>query len=211
MNDDLCGLKIGRLLVIEKVEVKNKNSMYKCDCDCGNTVVVSRPNLRNNHTKSCGCLSKETTSTRSSTHKMSKTKLYSVWNAMTNRCKKCNGYADRNITVCKEWEKSDNFLNWAISNGYREGLTIDRINNDGNYEPNNCRWVDMIVQNNNKRKFWRHERNIDKGVSFDKTRNKYIGQITINRKLYSKRFSILEDAKLWRISMINKAVNQHRR
>ncbi|RRC92739.1 hypothetical protein EII25_03435 [Erysipelotrichaceae bacterium OH741_COT-311] len=137
--------------------------MWECNCDCGNKTEVIQENLLNGHTKSCGCASsKYTMGERMKTHGMSNTRLYYVWKAMKARCSNPNveqypNYGGRGIFVCAEWMSSfDNFKEWALLNGYDSNAefgkcTIDRINPDGNYEPSNCRWVDMKVQANNKR------------------------------------------------------------
>lgn len=135
---------------------KGTHKYYNCKCICGTSKVVRINDLRSGNTKSCGCYKSKTTSKRISTHGMSKTKLYKKWKDMRRRCnnpnRKCyKNYGGRGIKVCKEWEEDFmNFYNWAMENGYDEDLTIDRVDNDGNYEPNNCRWITRKEQNNNK-------------------------------------------------------------
>lgn len=114
-------------------------------------------NLKSNKSKSCGCLRTEKTIQRSTTHNLRHTKLYEVWKTMKQRCfnpnnKHFNKWGGRGITVCVEWKNNfQSFYEWSMNNGYKEGLSIDRINNNGNYEPSNCRWADKIVQCNNTR------------------------------------------------------------
>lgn len=154
---DLTGKRFGRLSVIEKSSSdKNGCPKWKCVCDCGNEVIVYGHSLRYGVTKSCGCLAKEKSSERLSVHNLSKNKLHSVWSNMKYRCTNPNAkaykhYGERGITVCDEWNDFLNFYNWAINNGYEEGLSIDRIDVNGNYEPSNCRWVTSEIQANNQR------------------------------------------------------------
>lgn len=158
---DLVGQRFGRLTVIEKVKSNDKNSRWLCQCDCGNNVSISRVHLMNGHVQSCGCYRKEVAAENSHVlkmkHGLSEVKLYGVWANMKYRCYNphCKAYKDyggRGISVCPEWLSGfTGFYSWAIGAGYKEGLSIDRINNDGNYEPSNCRWVTMKIQSANRR------------------------------------------------------------
>lgn len=161
--NNLTGKKFGRLSVIKYYgSNKNKRALWLCKCDCGNNVEVLGSHLRSNHTKSCGCLQKESCKKiiHKPKHGMIHTRIYRIWNSIKNRTNENSkykttlykNYSGRNIKMCDEW-KNDfvAFHNWAMTNGYKEGLTIDRINCDGDYEPNNCRWVTMKKQQNNKR------------------------------------------------------------
>lgn len=167
---DLTGQKFERLTVLGiayKKHNKSKNGkntgltyFYKCKCDCGNETIVSARNLRTGNTKSCGCLGKEIrrkTIENGTKHNLHKTRLYRIWCQMKTRCFCVNSpsykyYGGRGITVCYEWQIDFlNFYNWAINNNYSDNLSIDRINVDGNYEPNNCRWATTKEQALNKR------------------------------------------------------------
>ena len=154
---DLTNQKFGKLLVLEKAITQNEKVMWKCLCDCGNIVFVKGVNLKNNRTKSCGCIKMEVLLKRNTKHSQRHTKLYEVWKTMKQRCynpnnKSYKNYGGRGISICDEWKNNFmSFYNWSIENNYKEGLSIDRINVNGNYEPSNCRWTTRVVQQNNTR------------------------------------------------------------
>ncbi len=159
---DLTGKRFGRLTVIEKSESKNGFASWLCECDCGEKCVVCGRALRIGKTKSCGCLRRETTAKTRKKHGKKNSRLYRIWTAMKARCtnpqnKRYIHYGGRGIKVCSEWMNSfEAFYEWAMENGYkpdakRGECTIDRINNDGDYCPANCRWATTAEQNQNKR------------------------------------------------------------
>lgn len=154
---DMIGKKIGRLTVVERAEnTKQGTTQWKCICECGNEVVILGSNLRQGRTKSCGCYQKECAKKRITTHGETKTRLFTVWQKIKDRCynenhKSYKDYGGRGISMCDSWKDSfEAFRDWAIENGYSDDLTIDRIDVDGNYEPSNCRWVTQKEQQNNR-------------------------------------------------------------
>lgn len=159
----LTGKRFGRLLVLGRVEnhrTKGGKSQvqYKCQCDCGNIIVARGESLCSGNTKSCGCYEHDVHIAMNTTHGKTGIRLYRIWQGMKQRCyyKKSTYYKDyggRGISICDEWKNDFQvFYNWAMSHGYSDKLSIDRINVDGNYEPSNCRWATNSEQQLNKRK-----------------------------------------------------------
>lgn len=162
-SNDLTGKRFGRLVVIEKCPVahtKSGNTVFKwkCQCDCGNVVNAVHSNLVKGATNSCGCYQKELAAERFSKHGKRNTRLYAIYYNMKSRCynknnKRYGSYGGNGIEICEEWlEDFMNFYNWSMSHGYRDDLSIDRIDVNGNYCPENCRWSDQEQQSNNQRK-----------------------------------------------------------
>lgn len=156
-KNDLTGRRFGKLVAISSIYDREKKlTLWKCQCDCGNICFVRANSLVHGRTNSCGCLRKDSNIKKNTTHGLSKTSLYYAWHSMKARCYNANDhnyprYGKRGITVCDEWKNSfENFRDWAMLNGYKNGLSLDRIDNDGNYCPNNCRWTTTKVQNNNR-------------------------------------------------------------
>ncbi|CAK7030495.1 MAG: hypothetical protein ENTA_03295 [Enterocloster clostridioformis] len=155
---NLQGQRFGRLTVIEYAgKDKNCRALWKCKCDCGNETTVSSLLLLQNKTQSCGCLHTEQLKARSTKHGQRHTRLYRIWMHMKYRCSPAakgihrRRYYEKGIRVCEDWEKSFiDFYNWAMLEGYTDDLTIDRIDNNGDYEPSNCRWITQKAQCSNR-------------------------------------------------------------
>lgn len=158
---ELAGQEFGRLLVLyDTSERKDRKIVWHCRCDCGNEVDVIGRSLTAGHTKSCGCLQRQRAAEANTTHGMNRQgerhSIYGVWATMLQRCENPNvsayrNYGGRGITVCNEWHDPQVFIEWALSNGWQKGLSIDRIDNDAGYSPDNCRWVTRKVQARNMR------------------------------------------------------------
>lgn len=160
---DLSGRRFGRYVVLKRAGTdNNRNALWLCRCDCGSERIVRGKDLRSGVIMSCGCYHRELVRDMFTTHGSSRSRLYHVWDGMIGRCYRKNSdnydwYGGRGITVCDEWRNNfQAFQDWAIANGYDEDATrgqctIDRIDNDKGYSPDNCRWITHEAQQQNKR------------------------------------------------------------
>lgn len=164
---DLTGHKFGKLTVLKLAYTKNGNAYWHCICECGANKIIKARYMKNGRTKSCGCYFSEIKARdmailgkKNATHGDSRvgkrSRLYSLWVPMIQQCENKNttnymNYGGRGISVCPEWHNYMVFKEWALSNGYADNLSVDRIDVNGNYCPENCRWTTMKEQNNNKR------------------------------------------------------------
>ena len=155
-NNNFTGQRYGKLLVIHEAGRINGGVAWFCRCDCGEATTVRGTRLTAGKVNSCGCMKNRPR------HAMNRSRVYSIWRGMKTRCFNKNhrafqDYGGRGIQVCERWRTFENFF--ADMGNPADGLTLDRINNDGNYEPGNCRWATWAEQANNRRKA-RHSRHV---------------------------------------------------
>lgn len=177
-----------RLTVLEELSVSaHGNRRVLCKCECGEEKVFLLSGVRSGNTKSCGCLKREYLQRKNSTHGMSGTPLYRVWCQMKQRCendidKAYKNYGERGITVSGEWKEFEVFYKWAIESGYEKGLTIERVDVNGNYSPKNCVWIPFENQSKNRR--------TNNYITFNgetKTLSQWSRDLKINRKTICDR------------------------
>lgn len=156
---DLTGQRFGMLTAISEVsERKDGKVMWLCKCDCGKLHITPGTRLLNDKVHSCGCLRYKRAAESLTKHGKRHSRLYSIWTNMRNRCylessTEYKRYGARGIRVCDEWRDNfQTFYDWAMANGYQDNLTLDRIENNGNYEPSNCRWATSKEQGRNTRR-----------------------------------------------------------
>lgn len=160
-HQDLAGQRFGRLTAIEP-SGRDKNSravIWKCKCDCGSVQYARSSSLNAGEVRSCGCLQRDVVAELNTTHGLSggrdqTNRLYRIWRNMKQRCTNPNAtkyelYGGRGIKVCDGWQEYEPFHEWATSNGYDDALTLERVDRDGHYEPNNCTWVSYKAQARN--------------------------------------------------------------
>jgi hypothetical protein len=162
---NITGKRFGRLIALQYMGLRNplkKDDKWECICDCGIKVLVSGAKLRSGHTKSCGCLVADScrdVGKSCKTHGQSYSTLYSIWQGMKKRCSRIKNsnfiwYGGRGVSICPEWKNFENFFEWNKllgEKGYKKGLSLDRINNEMGYSPENCRWTTAVTQGRNKR------------------------------------------------------------
>lgn len=182
MNQLTLEQDLGLRFATNKSKSKTRFGLYRCSC--GNTKKCQMNSVKNNLTKSCGCLLGK----HKVTHNMSRHRLNRIFNNMIQRTTNVknthyNNYVALGITVCEEWKNNRSlFFEWAFQNGYADGLTIDRINVNGNYEPSNCRWTTMDIQIQNSRLLRSTNSTGYKGIEFNKLNNKWRARICVNYK-----------------------------
>lgn len=210
----MVGNKYNRLTVVSYLGMKSdgyRNRPYLlCLCDCGAEVELNASLVEKGKTKSCGCLQREKAREAKTKHGLSDDILYNAWSNIRQRCFNKNKndykhYGGRGVTVCDEWNNSfESFYNWSINNGWDKGLEIDRINNDGNYEPSNCQWITQ-----QKNKSYGKRRNSSKnktgsvGVYKHNGYDKYVSNVSVNgNRYYLGVFNTIEDAIMARENKI---------
>lgn len=205
LDKRLVGSKINKLTIIDIF--RTDKTFVKCICDCGKEKIIQLSCIKNGLTKSCGCIREEYRELMKKHHSKTYKRLYNIWSNIKQRCLNKNnrdykkGY--KNKGVYQDWvENFNNFYNWSINNGYKDNLTIDRIDGDKGYFPDNCRWVDMFVQASNKR-LSKFNKTGYSGIDYRKEIGKYISRIAHQKKRYYLGcFDNLNDAVNARLKFI---------
>lgn len=176
---------LGMVYATDKSKAKRRYGIYKCGY-CGKEFKACTANIKNNHTKSCGCYQIKMASTSNKKHGFTKSRFYVCWADMRKRVLNINNiaynnYGGRGIKICDRWLKFENFMSDMYST-YKEGLTLDRIDVNGNYEPSNCRWANIYTQARNTKEIRVNNTSGYRGVTFDKKSGKFLCQIGVNKK-----------------------------
>lgn len=198
-KNDLTNRRYGKVLVVERLEAdEHGDTLYRCKCDCGNEFFARQSNLVRGHSLSCGKIGCKKTN---KTHGLRSTELYKKYYDIRTRCNNKNNasYGGRGIKLCEEWSGENGFLRfaeWSFANGYKEGLSLDRIDVNGNYEPSNCRWVTWEIQAKNKRPLPQNTTGVAGVYHKD---GKYAANISVNGKRYHLgTFTTIEEAAMAR-------------
>ena len=174
------GTVFGSWEIIKEEEQINKQRYFNCLClKCNREKIVALRHIKYGNSTQCLSCSN---SKNNKIHGESTTRLYIEWNNMRRRCRNEKNYINNNIVVCEEWLDYLTFKQWSLLNGYKSNLTLDRINNNQGYNANNCRWTTYQVQAENQRHLKSTNTSGYKGVSFNKNRNKFVAQISVNKK-----------------------------
>jgi hypothetical protein len=178
---------LGMLYATTASKERKRYGIYKCECGAEFKAITTQ--VKNGHTKSCGCLQKKKAAEAQTTHGLSRHPLYMTWKKMVSRCHSEKSsdykyYGARGITVCDEWKNNfKDFYTWSLSNGYSEDLSIDRRDNDLGYAPSNCRWTTQSKQSQNTRTLRSNNTSGYRGVSFHKGAGKWQVAICVERKV----------------------------
>jgi len=186
---DLTGKVFERLTVIRELDTTRSGVRWECRCECGKVTKVLSNDLRSGKTLSCGCY-KIDIHRKIKGESIHSSRIYRIWEGMNQRCYNKNhtsyyNYGGRGISICNEWKDSATFYDWAINNGYEDELTIDRIDNNGNYCPDNCRWITRKEQLNNKR--------TNKMITYNnktQTISQWANELEINKNTIRKRIRL---------------------
>lgn len=210
-NCDFVGVRFNKLVVVKKFNSNDGRTRWECLCDCGKITVVQQYYLKTNHTKSCGCERIKSIIERSKKHGYSNERFYDVWRNMIKRCndKKCasyKNYGKRGIKVCNEWLDLEVFKKWALENNCKDGLELDRKDNDGDYTPENCRFITHLENNLTGRKRFKIGKSGIIGVRQSKS-GRWSCKVWFNMKdIYLGTFDTKEEAILIRNNYIDNVI-----